>query len=128
MDKQQFETLRLSLDALTPTITREVLEEMKHDPELANHFGGNLYEIAAQGTLAFRDVLLGAVEFEHPVLLTNEMNWLEKLLTARKLDPRNIDKFVKVFRSRISSDLSVEQSKPVLDTINQAMQRYEKAR
>jgi len=126
MDKQAFEALRLRMMMLTPVFTNDILELMKHDPELTQRYGAGLFEVANQGAVTFRDVLLGAVQFQHPGLLTSEMRWLDKLLEARQVNSKAIPNFISVFRARVERDLPYEQAAPVLTTLSDAMRRFQK--
>ena len=126
MDTQAFEALRLRMLMLTPVFTNDFLELMKRDPELTQRYGTGLFEVASQGTVAFRDILLGAVQFQHPGLLTTEMHWLDKLLEARQINSKAIPNFISVFRARIEQDLPSEQAAPLLTTLSEAMQRFNK--
>ncbi len=124
MDEQAFEALRLRMMMLTPVFTNDFLELLKRDPELTQRYGTGLFEVASQGTVAFRDVLLGAVQFQHPGFLTSEMQWLDKLLEARQINSEAIPNFISVFRTRIEQDLPTEQAAPLLTTLSEAMQRF----
>lgn len=127
MDKVEFENLRLKLEALTPVLTKDVLEMMESHPELKARYGAGLFEVASQGTVAFRDVLLGAVEFRHPRLLANEIIWLDKLLTSRQLNHNNVDQFVTVIRTRLETDLPPAQATVLLSILSNAMQEFKEA-
>lgn len=126
MDRAAFVELRLKLEELTPSLTRAVLSDMESVPELKERYGTHLLEIAGHGTKTFCDVLVGATEFQHPQLLVSEMRWLDKLLAARDIPGNRIERFVIIFREHIQNQLTNEQAKPLLSTLNTAMKQFKK--
>lgn len=123
MDNTSFEAVRVKLESLTPGLTNEVVAAMESNPKLKERFGARLFEVANQATVAFRDILLSATEFEHPQILTIEMNWLDKLLEARQLDRATTEQFLTIFRHRVATELPPEQAAPLLQTMDEAMQQ-----
>lgn len=123
MDRTTFEALRLKLETLTPNLTSEVLATMESNPKLKERFGARLFEVANQATVAFRDILLGATEFDHPQILSTEMNWLDKLLESRQLDHATTEQFLLIFRRRLEADLPTDQAAPLVKTMDEAMQQ-----
>ncbi len=115
MEQVQVEHLTHQLYAITPVLIDDLLTSFQAEPQLtARYNSSSLRLMAEQGVVSFRDVMLGALEFDAPGLLSHELNWLDRLLQARHLDGDQVHTFLQIFDRRIRSDLTSEESAPLL--------------
>lgn len=91
---------------------------------MTEKYGSSLRLVAEQGVVSFRDVLLGALQFNLPGVITRELNWLDRLLEARQINREKVPIFLDIFTSRIRADLSAEEAAPLLKIIESAQARF----
>lgn len=110
LSSEQFELISRHLLGLTPEIVKDVEAWMQTDPQMVANHGQRLHHIAEQAVTAFREVLLGAFQYELPTILVNEINWLDRLLAARSIPPENIGTFLNIFRERAVTSLPTAEA------------------
>lgn len=114
MEPSQISRLHDRLYELTPALVDDVLASFQTDARLVERYGLSLRSVAEQGVASFRDVMLGALEFEMPRVVTTELKWLDRLLQARQLDSARISLFLQIFNRRIQTDLTPQETAPLL--------------
>lgn len=110
---------------MTPSLVHETVILYQQDPELVKLFGSGLYELAQQGIISLREVLLGALQFEHPRLLGTELRWLQRLLEAREVNSETLYKSLAHIRERLAQDLPAHYSAKVVETFDRAVSQLE---
>ncbi len=126
MDDKQLQSLKQKLYSLTPTLTNDLLESFQVEPQLlATYDQVALRGMAEQGVVSFRDIVLGALEFNAPGLVTHELSWLDRMLHSRKIESDRVHIFLDIFRNRLKSDLAKEESAPLLEILDAAQLRLD---
>jgi hypothetical protein len=121
MEQKEYLEVSAKLHEMTPSLIDEGVAILQKDPQLRERYGSGIREIVQQGVTTLRDVLLGAVQFDYPQLLGNELIWLEKLLESRQLNPQTLRAHLDHFRDRLSRDLPPAYSGKVLAVFDQAV-------
>lgn len=124
MEQKDYAEVRARLHAITPVLIDQTVELFKSDALLQARYGKNLREVAQQGVVSLRDVLLGALQFDHPRILAGELRWLERLLEARQIDIQTMRTNLALFRATLFKELSPEHSRPVLALFDQATEQF----
>ncbi len=115
----QLNHLTNRLHQLTPLLVEDLLTSFQAEPALVKRYGPTLRTMAEQGVVSFRNVLLGALQYDVPNILNRELNWLENLLKSRQIDSHRIPVFLQIFRHRLQTELSSAESQPVLALLDQ---------
>lgn len=121
MEQKDYNEVSAKLHAMTSSLVDDGVALFEKDPELVARYGNGVRELAQQGVTTLRDVLLGALQFNHPQLLGGELRWLEKLLEARHVKPQTLRNHLHHFRERLIQDLPPEHSTQVLVVFDQAL-------
>jgi hypothetical protein len=124
MDEKPQEHLARRLNEITPAMVNDLYTSYLNDPQLLEKYGNHsLRSMAEQSMVSFRDIMLGALEFNAPSLVTHELSWLDRLLESRHLDHGRIHLFLEIFRQRVRSDLAPEEYTPVIKLLD-ASEKY----
>lgn len=119
MDKKAQDHLRQRLNELTPALVSDLYTAYLNDPALLERYGSySLRGMAEQNMASFRDIALGALEFNAPNLLTHELSWLQRLFEYRHIDRSRIHIFLEIFRQRIQADLTPEEYRPLIKLLD----------
>ncbi len=127
MNSQELSHLSERMKALTPVLVDDVLVSFQSDPVLVARYGDNLRSVAEQGVITFREIVLGALEFDAPSIVTRQLDWLDRLLQARQIESTKVSFFLALFRRRINTDLSQAESVPLLALIEKVQARLKSA-
>jgi len=122
MKQAKLDEITAKLHKMTPSLVNDALTVFQQDPYLVARYGKGLREVAQQGVSSLRDVLLGALQFDHPQLLGSELKWLERLLEARQINPQTLQTHLHHFRARLDQDLPPEDAKVLLIVFDQAVE------
>ena len=98
----------------------DLLASFQTDPTLVARYGNQLRGMAEQGIVSFRDILLGALQFDAPSILDHELDWLDRLLQARQVEGNKVGLFLTTFAHRLETDLPPQDNAPLLALIHQA--------
>lgn len=118
MDDKQYQHLSNRLHTLTPAMVEDMVAMWQTDPAMITRYGSTLRSMAEQGVISFRDVVLGALQFGVPGIVSHELNWLDRLLQARHIPTDKISTFLQIFRQRLNTDLTDEERAPLLKLLD----------
>jgi hypothetical protein len=120
LSKEQIEKFKDWLHATTRIMTDELLASFKKEPSIMGQYSeAELRPMAEQGVIAFRDILLGALEFDAPFIVSKEMGWLDALLKSRNVDGERVQIFYDLLYNRIRADIAPEDAQPFLNFLEE---------
>ncbi len=120
MEKEKYEQVKVTLEHITPDLVMEVSELFENDPDLVRRYGPGLHRLAEQEVIRFRTLLLGALQFDSPGILSHELKWLEPVVTIRNYNLETVRQHILHFRSRLNSALAAEYLDEVLKVFDDA--------
>jgi hypothetical protein len=121
LEKTQIEKYKDWLHSKTRVLTDELLESFKKEPSIiAQYNEAELRPMAEQGVVAFRDILLGALEFNAPYIVTKEMKWLDTLLKSRGVEGERVQIFYDLLTTQLTNAFSPDEAKPLLQFLEEA--------
>ena len=122
MDAAIFAKLTDTFRVLTPRMIDATLSQLRDDAALtARYSAGELREIAQQGVTSFRDVLLGALQFDHPRILGSELDWISRLMEGRGIDQATLRTFFGTMRDVMRDGLEPADFSAVDDVLSHAI-------
>jgi hypothetical protein len=120
---EQFQAVSESLQRMRPALMHDLAQSLANEPQIVERYKGDLRPLAEQGVTSFCDVLLGALKYDVPGLVSHELGWLDKLLKARQITAERVDVFLEIFRRRVKSDMPPDQQAVVMRVLDAAEAR-----
>jgi hypothetical protein len=129
MDENSLNQLARRLNELTPALINDLYTSFQVEPVLLQRYdSSNLRSMAEQGVVSFRDIVIGALQFDAPSVVSNELNWLDRLLHSRQLESDRVQIFLDIFRKRVLGELGSEESAPVLNLLDTTQKHLDEKR
>lgn len=126
MEEKELNHLAHRLQDLTPVLVEDLYNSYQTVPVLLQRYDNNaLRSMAEQGVVSFRDIVIGALEFNAPGVVSHELSWLDRLLHARQIDSNQVHIFLKTFQQRLRSDLTPAENGPLLELLDSAEQYFD---
>jgi hypothetical protein len=120
---EQYAAVSASLQKMRPALTDDLTQSLANEPQIAERYKGEVRPLAEQGVASFCDVLLGALKYDVPGLVSHELGWLDKLLKARQINGERVDIFLQIFRQRVISDMPPDQQAVIMRVLDAAEAR-----